>query len=134
MSEVTIYHNPACSTSRTTLALIRAAGVEPVVIDYLKTPPARDQLRALARAIGQPLRALLREKAPPYADLGLSDPGLGDDRLLDALAAHPVLLNRPVVVTPLGARICRPAETVLALLPPTPPVADKGSFADEDNG
>ena len=129
-----IYHNPACGTSRNTLALIRAAGIEPTVIEYLKTPPSRDTIRALARATGQPLRALIREKGTPYADLGLSDPGLGDDRLLDALAAHPVLLNRPVVVTPLGARICRPAETVLALLPPTPPAADKGSFADEDNG
>ena len=129
-----IYHNPACGTSRNTLALIRAAGIEPVIIEYLKAPPSRDTIRDLARAMGQPLRALIREKGTPYADLGLSDPGLGDDRLLDALAAHPVLLNRPVVVTPLGARICRPAETVLALLPPTPPAADKGSFADEDNG
>lgn len=113
-----IYHNPACGTSRNTLALIRAAGITPVVVEYLRTPPDRETIRALAQATGQPLRALLREKGTPFAELGLGDPDVTDDQLLDAVAAHPVLLNRPVVVTPLGTRLCRPAETVLALLPP----------------
>jgi arsenate reductase (glutaredoxin) len=123
----TIYHNPACGTSRNTLALIRAAGIEPTIIEYLKTPPMRDQVRALAEATGQPLRALIREKGTPYAELGLADPGLSDDQLLDAIAAHPILLNRPIVVTPLGTRLCRPSEAVLALLPPM-----TGSFTKED--
>lgn len=115
--DITIYHNPACGTSRNTLALIRAAGLKPVVIDYLKTPPDRDTIRTLAAATGQPLRALLREKGTPFAELGLADPALTDDQLLDAIEAHPILLNRPIVVTPLGTRLCRPADTVLALLP-----------------
>lgn len=127
MSDITIYHNPACGTSRNTLALIRAAGVEPVIIDYMKTPPSRDQLRALAQATGQPLRALLREKAVPYAELGLADAGLSDDQLLDAIEAHPILLNRPIVVSPLGTRLCRPSEAVLPLLPPM-----SGTFTKED--
>jgi arsenate reductase len=122
-----IYHNPACGTSRNTLALIRAAGIEPVVIEYLKTPPSRGTICALARATGQPLRALIREKGTPYADLGLSDPALTDDQLLDAIEAHPILLNRPIVVTPKGARLCRPSEAVLDLLPPM-----TGSFTKED--
>jgi arsenate reductase len=122
-----IYHNPACGTSRNTLALIRAAGIEPQVIEYLKTPPSRDQVRALAAATGQPLRALLREKGTPFAELGLSDPGLTDDQLLDAIEAHPILLNRPIVVTPQGTRLCRPSEAVLALLPPM-----SGTFTKED--
>ena len=122
-----IYHNPACGTSRNTLALIRAAGIEPTVIEYLKTPPSRDTIRALARATGQPLRALIREKGTPYADLGLSDRALTDDQLLEAIEAHPILLNRPIVVTPKGTRLCRPSEAVLDLLPPM-----AGSFTKED--
>lgn len=122
-----IYHNPACGTSRNTLALIRAAGIEPVIIEYLKTPPSRGKVRALAKATGQPLRALLREKGTPFAELGLADPALSDDQLLDAIAAHPILLNRPIVVTPNGTRLCRPSEAVLALLPPM-----TGSFTKED--
>lgn len=125
--DITIYHNPACGTSRNTLALIRAAGIEPTVIEYLKTPPARDTLRALAAATGEPLRALLREKGTPFADLGLSDPSLTDDQLLDAIAAHPILLNRPIVVSPKGTRLCRPSEAVLPLLPPM-----TGTFTKED--
>ena len=125
--DTTIYHNPACGTSRNTLALIRAAGVEPRVIEYLETPPSREEVRALAEATGQPLRALLREKGTPFAELGLADPALSDDRLLDAIAAHPILLNRPIVVTPKGTRLCRPSEAVLALLPPM-----TGTFTKED--
>ena len=102
--DITIYHNPACGTSRNTLALIRAAGIEPEVIEYLKTPPGRDAIRALALATGEPLRALIREKGTPFADLGLADPSLTDDQLLDAIEAHPVLLNRPIVVSPKGTR------------------------------
>ena len=122
-----LYHNPACGTSRNTLALIRAAGIEPIIIEYLKTPPARDEVRALATAMGQPLRALLREKGTPFAELGLADPALSDDQLLDAIDAHPILLNRPIVVTPKGTRLCRPSEAVLALLPPM-----TGTFTKED--
>ena len=122
-----IYHNPACGTSRNTLALIRAAGIEPVVIEYLKTPPSRDTIRSLAAATGQPLRALLREKGTPFAELGLGDAALTDDQLLDAIEAHPILLNRPIVVTPHGTRLCRPSEAVLALLPPM-----TGTFTKED--
>ena len=125
--EITIYHNPACGTSRNTLALIRAAGIEPEVIDYLKTPPSRDTIRALAAATGQPLRALIREKGTRFATLGLDDPLLTDAQLLDAIAAHPILLNRPIVVTPRGTRLCRPSEAVLALLPPM-----TGTFTTED--
>jgi len=122
-----LYHNPACGTSRNTLALIRAAGIEPIIIEYLKTPPARDEVRALATAMGQPLRALLREKGTPFAELGLADPALSDDQLLDAIDAHPILLNRPIVVTPNGTRLCRPSEAVLALLP-----LMSGTFTKED--
>jgi arsenate reductase (glutaredoxin) len=124
---VSIYHNPACGTSRNALALIRAAGIEPEVIEYLKTPPSRETIRSLARATGQPLRALLREKGTPYATLGLADPSLSDDHLLDAIGAHPILLNRPIVVTPKGTRLCRPSEAVLDLLPPM-----TGTFIKED--
>ena len=120
MPDITIFHNPRCSNSRNALALIRDAGFEPTVIDYLETPPGRDQLRALAAATGQPLRALLRDKEAAFAALGLADPALGDDALLDAVAAHPELLNRPIVVTPRGTALCRPPETVLALLPVGP--------------
>ena len=133
---VTIYHNPACGTSRNVLALIRHAGLEPVVVEYLKTPPSRETVRALAAATGQPLRALLREKGTPYAELGLGDPGLSDDRLLDAIAQHPILLNRPVVVTPLGTRLCRPSEAVLELLPvgPLPPFTKEDGERVVDSG
>jgi arsenate reductase len=115
---VTIYHNPACGTSRNTLALIRAQGVEPRVIEYLKTPPSRDELVALVGKLGTGPRPLLRERGTPYAELGLDDPALSDDALIDAIVAHPILMNRPVVVTPRGAKLCRPAETVLDLLEP----------------
>jgi len=125
---ITIYHNPACGTSRNTLALIRHAGIEPTVIEYLKTPPSRDTVRALAAATGEPLRALLREKAEPYAQLNLANPALSDEQLLDAIEAHPILLNRPVVVSPLGTRLCRPSEAVLALLP----VGPLPNFTKED--
>lgn len=125
--DVVIYHNPACGTSRNTLALIRNAGVEPHVVDYLKSPPSRAMIVSLAARTGLGLRGLLREKGTPFAELGLGDPALGDDRLLDAVAAHPVLLNRPIVVSPRGARLCRPSETVLDLLPP-----QRGAFAKED--
>ena len=128
MSEVTIYHNPRCGTSRNVLAMIRNAGIEPRIVLYLETPPGRDELLALVAATGQPVRALLREKGTPYAELGLGDASLGDDRLIDAMLAHPILINRPIVVTPLGARLCRPSETVLDLLPRP----QQGAFAKED--
>lgn len=113
---VTIYHNPACGTSRNTLAMIRQSGEEPVVIEYLKTPPDRARLRDLARAMDMPVRSLLREKGTPYAELGLADPSLTEDQLLDAMVAHPILINRPIVETPKGTRMCRPSEQVLELL------------------
>ena len=125
--DVVIYHNPACGTSRNTLAMIRNAGIEPHVIEYLKTPPTRDLVRQLARRAGLAVRDLLREKGTPYADLNLGDASLSDDQLLDAVAAHPVLLNRPLVVTPRGVRLCRPSEAVLDLLPP-----QQGAFVKED--
>lgn len=128
MTAITIYHNPDCGTSRNTLALIRNSGVEPVVIEYLKTPPSRDDLADLIRRMGMPVRAVLREKGTPYADLGLGNPALGDDRLLDAMIAHPILINRPIVVTPLGVRLCRPSERVLDILPDP----QRGAFAKED--
>ncbi len=113
---VTIYHNPACDTSRNTLAMIRATGADPLVIEYLKTPPSRAVLRDLVRRMGSPLRAVLRQKGTPYAELGLDDPALSEDALLDAIEQHPILINRPIVVTPKGVRLCRPSETVLDLL------------------
>jgi arsenate reductase len=116
--DVIIYHNPACGTSRNTLALIRNAGIEPHVIEYVKTPPARELLRQLIRRMGVPVRAVLREKGTPYAELGLDDAALTDDQLLDAMIAHPILINRPIVVTPMGVRLCRPSEAVIDLLPP----------------
>jgi arsenate reductase len=115
---VTIYHNPACGTSRNTLAMIRASGVEPLVVEYLKTPPSREEVRALAGKAGVPLRELLREKGTPFTELGLGDPSLSEDELLDAVAAHPILLNRPIVSSDRGTRLCRPSELVLDLLPP----------------
>src|SRR5262245_46692944 len=114
---VTIYHNPACGTSRNTLAMIRQSGEEPVVIEYLKTPPSREQLSALIAAMGLPVRAVLREKGTPYAELGLGDPMWSDDELIDVMIAHPILINRPIVVTPKGTKLCRPSELVLDLLP-----------------
>lgn len=117
MPDVTIFHNPACGTSRNTLALIRHAGVEPTVIEYLKTPPSKEALRALVVATGQPVRALLREKGTPFAELRLGDPKWTDDELLDFVGRHPILMNRPLVVTPLGTKLCRPSEEVLELLP-----------------
>ncbi len=115
--DIVIYHNPACGTSRNALALIREAGIEPHVIEYLKTPPSRALLASLIARAGLSPRALLREKGTPYAELGLDDPGLTDDQLLDAMMEHPVLINRPLVVSPLGVRLCRPSETVLDLIP-----------------
>ena len=114
--DVIIYHNPACGTSRNTLGLIRKAGIEPHVIEYLKTPPSRAMLNNLIARMGVGARDLIREKDTPYADLGLGDPQLTDEDLIDAMLAHPVLINRPIVVTPLGVKLCRPSETVLDIL------------------
>lgn len=125
--DVVIYHNPACGTSRNTLGLIRNAGLEPHVIEYLKTPPSRKMLVQLIARMGIPVRALLREKGTPYAELGLADPALTDDQLLDAMMAHLILINRPIVVSPKGVRLCRPSEAVLDLLPP-----QQGAFSKED--
>lgn len=115
--DVTIYHNPACGTSRNTLALIRNAGIEPRIVEYLKTPPTRPELIDLIRRAGLGVRDALRDKGALYGELGLDDRSLSDDRLLDAMLANPVLINRPFVVTPQGVRLCRPAETVLEILP-----------------
>ena len=117
MTDITIYHNPSCGTSRNTLALIRHSGVEPHVIEYLKTPPSKERLRALVQSMGIPVRALLREKGTSYAELHLEDPKWSDDELLDFMLAHPILINRPIVVTPLGTKLCRPSEAVLEILP-----------------
>jgi arsenate reductase len=114
---VTIYHNPGCGTSRNTLAMIRQSGEEPIVIEYLKTPPTRERLKELIAAMAIPVRALLREKGTPYAELGLDDPKWSDDQLLDFMMAHPILINRPIVVTPKGVKLCRPSELVLSILP-----------------
>ncbi len=114
---ITIYHNPACGTSRNTLAMILQSGGEPEVIEYLKTPPSRERLVELIAAMGISVRALLREKGTPYAELGLADPKWSDDALIDFMLAHPILINRPIVETPLGTRLCRPSEAVLDILP-----------------
>jgi len=128
MSNITIYHNPACGTSRNTLALIRNSGVEPEVIEYLKTPPSKERLQQLLADMGVGARAVLRQKGTPYDELGLADPRWTDDELLDFVVQHPILLNRPVVVTPLGTRLCRPSEAVLEIL--TNP--QMGAFSKED--
>jgi arsenate reductase len=125
---VTIYHNPNCGTSRNTLALIRNAGVEPTVIEYLNKPPDRDTLVALLKRAGMRPRDLLREKGTPYAELGLGDAHWTDDEVIDRMLAHPVLINRPLVVTPWGVKLCRPSEAVLDILP----VPQKGPFVKED--
>jgi arsenate reductase len=116
MTDVTIWYNPACGTARNVLGLIRNAGIEPRIVEYLKTPPSREEVAEAARRAGLPLRALLREKGTPYAELGLDDPSLTDAQILDAMMAHPILINRPVVFTERGVRLCRPSETVLDLL------------------
>jgi arsenate reductase (glutaredoxin) len=128
MIDVIIYHNPACGTSRNTLGLIRNAGIEPHVVEYLKTPPSRLMLETLIARMAIPVRALLREKGTPYDEIGLQDTSLGDAALLDAMMAHPILINRPIVVTPLGVRLCRPSEAVLDILP----AAQHGAFVKED--
>lgn len=126
-TDVIIYHNPECGTSRSTLAMIRNSGIEPHVIEYLKTPPSRTLLQQLVERMGVSVRDILREKGTPYGELGLGDSGLTDEQLLDAIEAHPILINRPIVVTPKGVKLCRPSETVLDLLPP-----QKGAFTKED--
>lgn len=125
--DIIIYHNPDCGTSRNTLGLIRNSGIEPHVIEYLKCPPTRARLVDLINRLKIAPRDLLREKGTPYAQLGLGDPDLSDDVLIDAMMAHPILINRPIVVTPAGVRLCRPSEAVLDLLPP-----QRGEFIKED--
>ena len=136
MPEVTIYHNPACGTSRNTLALIRHAGIEPAVVEYLRTPPSKETLRRLAAAMGLPVRALLRQKGTPYAELKLDDPKWTDDELLDFMQQHPLLINRPIVETPLGTRLCRPSEAVLEILPAPrlPPFTKEDGEVVSDSG
>ena len=128
MSTITIYHNPACGTSRNVLGLIRNSGEEPTIIEYLKTPPDRDTLQALIVAMGVPVRAVLREKGTPYAELDLGKPKWSDDDLIGFMLQHPILINRPIVVTPLGTKLCRPSEAVLDLLPQP----QRGAFNTED--
>ncbi|BAI96465.1 arsenate reductase [Sphingobium sp. TA15] len=128
MTDIVIYHNPECGTSRNALAMIRNAGMEPHVVEYLKTPPARALLVQLIERAGMSPRDLLREKGTPYAELGLDDETLTDDALIDAMMAHPILINRPLVVTPLGVKLCRPSEVVLDILP----AQQRGAFAKED--
>jgi len=125
---VTIYHNPSCGTSRNTLALIRNAGIEPTIIEYLKSPPARQELKDLIRRAGLTVREAIREKGTPFAELGLDDMSLTDEQLLDAMEAHPILINRPFVVTEMGVRLSRPSELVLDILPEP----QKGAFTKED--
>lgn len=125
---VTIYHNPACGTSRNVLALIRNSGEEPTVVEYLRTPPSREELAGLIQRMGMPVRDVLRRKGTPFDELGLDDPALTEDQLLDAMMAHPILINRPIVVTPLGVRLCRPSEAVLDILPSP----QRGAFSKED--
>lgn len=125
---ITIYHNPACGTSRNTLAMIRNAGIEPQIIEYLNAPPTRAEMQDMIRDAGLTVREALREKGTPFADLGLANPSLTDDQLLDAMVAHPILLNRPFVITELGVRLCRPSELVLEILPSP----QQGAFSKED--
>ncbi|MBP8152311.1 MULTISPECIES: glutaredoxin-dependent arsenate reductase [unclassified Aeromonas] len=127
-TSITIYHNPACGTSRNTLALIRNSGVEPAIIHYLETPPSRETLVALIAAMGMPVRDLLRKNVPPFEELGLTEERFSDDELIDAMLAHPILINRPIVVTPLGTKLCRPSEVVLDILPSL----QQGAFSKED--
>jgi arsenate reductase len=128
VSDVVIYHNPECGTSRNTLAMIRNAGIEPTIIEYLKSPPSRDKLAAMITDAGLTVRQALREKGTPFQELGLGDPTLSDEQLLDAMMAHPILINRPFVITSRGTRLCRPSEAVLDILP----APQKGYFAKED--
>lgn len=128
MTDITIYHNPACGTSRNTLALIRNSGVEPTVILYLETPPNREQLKALISAMGIDARALLRKNVEPYEKLGLAEERFSDEQLIEAMLNYPILINRPIVVSPLGTRLCRPSEAVLDILPD----AQQGEFRKED--
>lgn len=128
MNTITIYHNPACGTSRNTLAMIRNSGMEPTIIHYLETPPSRAELLGLIAALGISVRALLRQNVEPYETLGLADERLSDAQLIDAMLSHPILINRPIVVTPLGARLCRPSERVLEILL----TAQQGAFNKED--
>ena len=128
MADITIYHNPKCGTSRNVLALIRNTGTEPAVIEYLVTPPSREKLLELLAAMAMPARELLRRKGTPYDELKLDNPALSDDALIDAMLAHPILINRPIVVTPLATRLCRPSEAVLDILP----LPQLGAFAKED--
>jgi arsenate reductase (glutaredoxin) len=125
---ITIYHNPDCGTSRNTLAMIRKSGEEPIIVEYLKNPPTREKLKELINQMGIPVRALLREKDTPYAKLGLSDPTWTDEKLIDFMMQYPILINRPIVVTPKGVRLCRPSEKVLDILPNP----DIGTFTKED--
>jgi arsenate reductase (glutaredoxin) len=125
--DVIIYHNPQCSTSRNTLGLIRNAGIEPHVIEYLKAPPTRLLLRKLIERMGLNVRDVIREKGTPFHEFGLCDPSLSDEQLLDAMMAHPILINRPIVVSPMGVRLCRPSEVVFDILPP-----QQGEFRKED--
>lgn len=125
---ITIFHNPQCGTSRNVLALIRNSGAAPTVIEYLKTPPSRETLQRLIADMGVPVREVLRQKGTPYDELGLGDATLSDDALIDAMLAHPILMNRPIVVTPLGTRLCRPSEVVLDILP----APQRGALAKED--
>ena len=125
--DVIIYHNPQCGTSRNTLGLIRNAGIEPHIVEYLKSPPTRLLLRQLIERMGVGVREVMRKKGTPFHELGLDDPALSDERLLDAMMEHPILIERPIVVTPLGVRLCRPSEAVLDLLPP-----QQGEFTQED--
>lgn len=128
MADIIIYHNPECGTSRNTLAMIRNAGIEPHVVEYLKTPPSRAMLESLVARAEMPARALLREKGTPYAELCLGNPDLTDAQLIDAMMEHPILINRPLVVSPLGVKLCRPSEAVLDLLPE----GQRAAFAKED--
>lgn len=128
MTDITIYHNPACGTSRNTLALIRNTGAEPRVIHYLETPPSRSELLTLITAMGTPVREVLRRKGTPYDELDLDNPKWSDDELIDFMLEHPILMNRPIVVTPLGTRLCRPSEAVLDILS----LPQQGAFSKED--